>query len=172
MEEEKRSRNAGRDFDPFDAFKHRPVLLKTLRTLRKECRLGTRELTDMEIELLAFRVSQLNGCAYCAVGHGLRLASLSRNKDLPAQLISGSREQSLTPRQMVLLEMAEQLTLRPGENHEHLVERLRKAGLSKEGVLDVVLVNSYFNFLNRMLQGSGQELPAHLQKVATRWGMK
>jgi uncharacterized protein YciW len=38
------------------------------------------------------------------------------------------------------------------------VERLREAGLDDEGVLHVVEVVSYFNFVNRMADGLGVRL--------------
>ena len=38
------------------------------------------------------------------------------------------------------------------------VEKLRKLGLTDEAILNVVMVNSYFAFVNRMADGLGVEL--------------
>ena len=38
---------------------------------------------------------------------------------------------------------------------------LKEAGLSDEAILDVALVTSYFNFVNRMVMALGVELEEH-----------
>jgi alkylhydroperoxidase family enzyme len=53
---------------------------------------------------------------------------------------------------------AEKLTLRPSEVAESDLARLREAGLDDRGILEVVQVTSYFNFVNRLADGLGVSL--------------
>lgn len=61
-------------------------------------------------------------------------------------------------RERALSDYALELTLRVGENHQPSVGRLREAGLDDRGILDVVQIVAYFNFVNRMSEGLGVAL--------------
>jgi hypothetical protein len=52
----------------------------------------------------------------------------------------------------------QKLTLRPSEVAESDLARLREAGLDDRGILEVVQVTSYFNFVNRLADGLGVSL--------------
>ena len=54
-----------------------------------------------------------------------------------------------------MLEFAEKLTARPAEVEASDVRRLRDAGYSDLGILDIVLLTCYRNFINRLADGLG-----------------
>ncbi len=54
-----------------------------------------------------------------------------------------------------MLAYAVKLTRSPGDVSEEDVSMLRSAGLADNEILDVALVTSYFNFVNRIALGLG-----------------
>jgi alkylhydroperoxidase family enzyme len=67
-------------------------------------------------------------------------------------LVTGAAER-------VMLDYAEALTRDPaGMSEASGVSRLREAGWSDRAILDITLVVSYFNFVNRMADGLGVQL--------------
>lgn len=57
-----------------------------------------------------------------------------------------------------MLDYAVKLTREPAAIAESDVEGLRRAGFDDRGILDIVLVTAYFNFVNRIADGLGVEL--------------
>ena len=64
----------------------------------------------------------------------------------------------LTEREKAIVEYSLKITKTPSEMTKDDVEALRKFGLTDEAILNVVMVNSYFAFVNRMADGLGVEL--------------
>jgi len=58
-----------------------------------------------------------------------------------------------------MLEYAEKVTLRPSEVNNEDVQKLREAGWTDSGILDIAAVTSYRNFITRMADALGVELP-------------
>ncbi|MBI4243859.1 MAG: peroxidase [Planctomycetes bacterium] len=57
-----------------------------------------------------------------------------------------------------ILAFVEKLTKSPAKMAKSDVEGLKKLGLTDRGILEVVLVTSYFNFINRVADATGIEL--------------
>jgi uncharacterized peroxidase-related enzyme len=57
-----------------------------------------------------------------------------------------------------ILAFAEMLTLQPEEIQAGDLEPLRAAGLADRGILEVVEVTAYFNFVTRLANGLGVAL--------------
>lgn len=68
------------------------------------------------------------------------------------------RAADLDSRLRAILEFADTLTLRPKDVRREDLEPLRKAGLDDRGILEVVEVTAYFNFVNRLADGLGVTL--------------
>ncbi|MCH8271965.1 MAG: peroxidase [Candidatus Marinimicrobia bacterium] len=64
----------------------------------------------------------------------------------------------LTEREKAIVEYSLKITKTPSKMTKDDVEKLRKFGLTDEAILNVVMVNSYFAFVNRMADGLGVEL--------------
>lgn len=56
-----------------------------------------------------------------------------------------------------MLEFVEKLTLNPGQMTEQDVQQLRAAGFGDEDVLEISLICSYYNMINRLAESLGAE---------------
>ncbi len=111
------------------------------------------ELSRAEREMMAVIVSVANNCEYCQIHHGKTLNHYWKNEQKVALLQKDYRQVELVKRELRLCEFAESLTLDPGLSKEmDYTEKLRKAGLGDNAILDATLVVSYFNFVNRIVQ--------------------
>lgn len=64
----------------------------------------------------------------------------------------------LSERDKAIVEYSLKITKTPSKMTKDDVETLRKVGLTDEAILNVVMVNGYFAFVNRMADGLGIEL--------------
>jgi uncharacterized peroxidase-related enzyme len=65
------------------------------------------------------------------------------------------RSAGLTPRDLALLDFAVKLTKSPSGLRKEDLDSLRGHGLTDEQIVDAVHCISYFNFINRVLDGLG-----------------
>jgi uncharacterized peroxidase-related enzyme len=139
----------------------RPESIQQHMDLYMEIMFSRSELTRAEREMIAVVVSAANKCPYCIVHHGEALNHYWKNPKKVENLVADFLSLALSSREMALCRFASLLTLNPGahEEHDHTA-MLRKAGLSDEAILDVVLVIAYFNFVNRTVLALGVELEA------------
>ncbi len=82
------------------------------------------------------------------------LAKLSGDIDLPVRIEAGDFE-GLNSKLRAVLVYAEKLTLNLSAMTEADLGPLRDAGLADEDILDVVMITSYFNHMNRIVSGLG-----------------
>lgn len=108
-------------------------------------------------ELLATVVSSLNGCAYCTHHHAEALKHYWKDEERLRRLIEDHTQIELSEGDRAMVDYAAKLTLRPGEVTGADVEKLRDAGFSDEEILQINLIASYFNFVNRVASGLGVE---------------
>lgn len=119
-------------------------------------------LTLAEKEMIAVVVSAANGCVYCQTHHGAALNAYWKDEQRVMQLRTDYQQAKLTPKEITMCDYAVILTKNPAanENEDH-TQQLRVKGLDDAAILDVVLVTSYFNFVNRMVLSLGVELEEH-----------
>lgn len=113
-----------------------------------------RSLPRKECEMIGVVVSEANGCSYCVNHHAEALKSYWEEERVQA-LKEGMEEVELDDREEKVVEYAYKLTVAPEKMGEEDVGSLREAGLKDEEVLNVNLVVSYFNFVNRIALGLG-----------------
>ena len=137
----------------------RPESIRQHMDLYMEVMFSRSELSRAEREMIAVVVSSANQCPYCIAHHGEALNHYWKNPKKVENLAADFLSLALNPREMAMCRFAKLLTLNPGahEEHDHTA-MLRKAGLSDEAILDVVLVIAYFNFVNRIVLSLGVEL--------------
>lgn len=90
--------------------------------------------------------------------HGTTLRLITQDPTFAETLSQEWRSAPLDERLHAILGFAEQLTRTPAVMREQDIERLRDAGLEDRGILDVVQVVAYFNFVNRLADGLGVAL--------------
>lgn len=120
-------------------------------------RLKGPRLERAEREAIAVVVSSLNKCRYCIEHHKEALSHFIREREVVEALASDYKGAPVDSRLRAILRFAEKLTLEPWDVTERDVNDLRRLGLSDEEILDVVLVASYFNFINRIALALGVE---------------
>lgn len=116
------------------------------------------ELRRADREMIAVVVSACNGCEYCQLHHAEALNHYWKNQDRTTNLKKDFYKADLTPEQISLCEYAQELTLRPGEDSENEINKLKQSGFSDNAILDATLVVSYFNFVNRVVLALGVEI--------------
>jgi uncharacterized peroxidase-related enzyme len=120
------------------------------------------------LEMVAVVVSGSNGCSYCLTHHSEPLQRLLKDPPLVEALQRRAWERlsaRLDPKTLGGLRLAEKLTLRPAEVTERDIQELREVGYDDTQLLHLVLVISYFNFVNRNVLGLGVDLEPDYQTM-------
>ena len=136
----------------FRRFPHtvRPLLEYHDRLLRDPS-----PLTVAERELIAAYVSGLNACTYCHGAHTVAARAFGIAPglfdSLMADLESSAVDQKLKP----LLAYAGKLTKTPAMMTEADAQRVYEAGWDEQALFDAISVCALFNFMNRIVEGSG-----------------
>ena len=106
-------------------------------------------------ELIAAYVSGLNACTYCHGAHVVAAEAFGIDPDLFDGLIfdlgSSEVEEKLKP----LLAYVKKLTLTPAMMSDRDAEPVYAAGWSEEALFMAVSICALFNFMNRIIEGSG-----------------
>ncbi len=119
-------------------------------------------LSRAEREMIAVVVSVANGCLYCKTHHAAALNTYWKNVERTQALLSDYKTAQLSERELLLCEFAIHLTQNPhAHEQEDFTIALKQNGLSDRAILDLVLVTSYFNFVNRIVLGLGVQLEHH-----------
>lgn len=116
-----------------------------------------RSLSREICELIGVIVSNENGCEYCVNHHAEPLNHYWDDEVRIEHLKEDYNSAELNEKQSTLVEYVVKLTKTPGKLEESDVDMLRKVGFSDENILNINLVASYFNFVNRIALGLGVE---------------
>ena len=112
-------------------------------------------LTRKERELIAVAVSVANDCEYCVNHHVEALNHYWKDKEKLQKLLQDFKSLEFLDKTLGMLEYAVKLTKTPKEINRTDIEILRESGFSDEDILDINLIVSYFNFVNRIASGLG-----------------
>ena len=103
------------------------------------------------------------------MAHGEFLRHASDDPDLASHIMHDYRNADLDPQTRAMLDYATKLTREPTNMQEADVITLREAGLTDEQILSVVLITCTFNFMTRLADGLGVEVPEERQKYVETW---
>ncbi|RTZ85811.1 MAG: peroxidase [SAR324 cluster bacterium] len=92
------------------------------------------------------------------VHHGAGLRKITRDSDLVEQIIKDYKKADIPKQDSTMLDYVVKLTKEPGSMVEADVQKLRNAGFSDVGILDIVQVAGYYAYVNRLADGLGVEL--------------
>jgi len=121
---------------------------------------GKSGLSRAEREAIAVVVSATNDCAYCVNHHAEALRRYIKDDETLEMLMTADGLETLEPRLSNIVRHAEKLTSAPSAMTESDLGELRAVGLSDRDILDLSLIVSYFNFVNRIALGLGVEYSA------------
>ncbi len=119
---------------------------------------GKGGLSRQQREMIAVVVSARNHCEYCVAHHSAALRKYVKDEPLITQLAAGHEAASPDPKEEAMLKHAVALTRDPSSLTEAHIGALRENGMSDEEILQLTLIASYFNFVNRIANGLGVNL--------------
>ena len=70
---------------------------------------------------------------------------------------------------LAIVEYVEKLTKEPSEMTENDIQTLRKAGLSDNQILSIVMITAMFAFMNRLADGLGVEIEDEKGAFVNSW---
>ena len=111
------------------------------------------KLTRKQKELIATVVSYLNSCKYCITHHYEALLTHWPDAPDPKTLILD--RSGLSDQENLLVTFAAHLTLEPYSISEEHIIPLKEKGFDDKAILNIILIISYFNFVNRLALGTG-----------------
>jgi uncharacterized peroxidase-related enzyme len=121
---------------------------------------GKSGLSRLEREAIAVVVSANNDCPYCVNHHAEALRRYIKDDETLELLSTADGLETLEPRLSNIVRHAEKLTSAPGAMTESDLGELRAVDLSDRDILDLTLIVSYFNFVNRIAVGLGVDFSA------------
>jgi uncharacterized peroxidase-related enzyme len=132
-----------------------PMAMKGHMDLYLTLLFGKSKLSRAARELVAVIVSDANGCSYCVQHHAAALAHYWKDPERIERTLRDFRTAGLPARDTAMLEYAVKLTESPDRMDSGDIDALRRAGFEDDEILDLNLVVSYFNFVNRIALGLG-----------------
>jgi uncharacterized peroxidase-related enzyme len=87
--------------------------------------------------------------------HAEFLRTVTLDEELTAALRRDYRQAPLSYQERVMLDYAAKLTTSPAQVTTDDLERLRDAGFNDQGILQINLIASWFNYINRVADGLG-----------------
>jgi len=134
-----------------------PPAMEAHMVLYLELMFGESELTREERELVATVVSAENRCEYCMNHHGEALNQYWKAIDKLQKLLQNYKSLPLSKRINGMLDYAVKLTKTPYKVTKADIQYLHQCGLTDKSILEINLIASYFNFVNRLALGLGVE---------------
>jgi uncharacterized peroxidase-related enzyme len=118
---------------------------------------GKSNLSRQERELIAIIVSSLNNCNYCINHHKEALNYYWKDINKIDKLIKNFNKKYLSEKNKAMIEYVYKLTKNPDQIRINDIDLLKKKDFSDRDILDINLITSYFNFVNRIVLGLGVE---------------
>ncbi|GGP89299.1 carboxymuconolactone decarboxylase family protein [Streptomyces melanogenes] len=141
-------------------FAYRPETARPLIELAEVLLRGPSSLTPGERELIATRVSHLNGCRFCTGAHAaFAAAQLPQGMDLVDRVRAEPAEAPVSDKLKALLAIADAVQRGGREVGEEEVAAARAAGASDAEIHDAVLIAAAFCMYNRYVDGLGTLVP-------------
>jgi uncharacterized peroxidase-related enzyme len=103
------------------------------------------------------------------MAHGGFLRQHSNDPELASHIMHDYNQADLDPETRGMLDFAVKLTREPSHMQEVDVQKLRNLGLGDEQILSVVLITCVFNFMTRLADGLGVEVPQERQSAVEEW---
>jgi uncharacterized peroxidase-related enzyme len=99
--------------------------------------------------------TRVAAASYCSISHAEFLRRVTLDDALAQQLSADHRKAPITEAERVMVEYAVQITrdatrITPGDH-----VRLREVGFDDVGILQITMIASWFNYINRMADALG-----------------
>lgn len=144
-----------RDPDLAAVFRRFPRFVPPLLEVHDRILRDASPLTVAERELIAAYVSGLNACTYCHGAHRVAAEVFGIEQNLFDALMSDLDSSPVDARLKPILAYVRKLTLSPARIGDVDAETVYAAGWDEQALFDAVSVCALFNFMNRLVEGSG-----------------
>ena len=114
-----------------------------------------RSLSREKCEMIGVVVSSINGCDYCVNHHAEALNHFWRDKEKLRELRENYENIDISKKDNKMLDFVKRSTEKPNSIEEKDVDALRKVGFSDKEILNIAMITSYFNFVNRIALSLG-----------------
>ncbi|MCH8280574.1 MAG: peroxidase-related enzyme [Chloroflexi bacterium] len=153
----------------FRAMSLNPDALDAVKRLNEVISFGNSGLSRIQEESIATVVAVANRCRHGAISHAGFLRRHSNNQEMAAQLLQDYSKAELSRPLRRMLDLAVRVTLDPGGLTKEDLLGLREAGLGDAQILSVVLIACLSNFMDRLANTLGVELPPGYQELVDGW---
>ena len=158
-------RARGRVANVFQVESANPAVMRAHLGFYMAIMYGESGLSRQQREMIATTVSATNRCTYCTTHHSEALSKYLRDDEAVRAIKTDYATAAIGPRERAMLDYAVKVTKTPAAVNEADTRRLRDAGFPDADVLDITLVASYFNFVNRLVLSMGVELEQDTDRV-------
>lgn len=138
-----------------DVFRAFPVGVPALLEYHDALLRGDSPLSVAERELIAAYVSGLNACSFCFGAHTLIAEVHGVAPTLLEGLVDDPAAAGVEPRLLPVLAYVRKLTETPSRVGDADAEAVYAAGWDERALHDAVAVCALFNFMNRIVEGTG-----------------
>ena len=132
-----------------------PNVMKNHMDLYIHLMFGKSGLSREEREFIAVVVSIINNCEYCIKHHSESLNHYWKDRSKLDKFIEDFNSIEISLRLQSILEYIFKLTENPSYVKQNDIDSLKNTGFSDKDILDIALITSYFNFVNRIALGLG-----------------
>ena len=103
------------------------------------------------------------------MSHGGFLRQHSDDPEFASHIMHDYTQADLDDQTRGMLDFAVKLTKDPAKNTKADLQKLRDLGLDEQHVLATVLITCFFNFMTRLADGLGVQVPEGRQEAHERW---
>lgn len=146
-----------------------PEASEQVKRLNEALAFGSSGLSRAQEEAIATVVAAANQCRYEALTHAGFLRKQVNDGGLASDLLYDYSKVALEPRDQQMLDYASRLTWAPSSLGKAELEELRDAGFNDEQILSIVLVTCLANFMNRLANALGVDVPPAYLKSVDQW---
>ena len=155
--------------DIFQVLSINPEALDTVKQLNETLSFGNSPLGRVREEAIATVVAVANRCRFGALTHGGFLRQYTGDQLTAANMLVNHHLAGLEPADRKMLDFAVQATLKPSTMTRDDVESLRQVGFDDQEILSIILVTCLVNFMNRLADSLGIDIPPSYQKAVEQW---
>ena len=138
-----------------DVFKAFPDHIKPLLLYHDALLRGESPLSIAERELIAAYVSGLNACNFCFGAHKMMARAFGVDESMIDALIEDVDAAPVDEKLKPILKYVAKLKDLPPRLQDADAQAVYEAGWSEQALFDAVQVAALFNFMNRIIEGTG-----------------
>jgi uncharacterized peroxidase-related enzyme len=141
----------------FELFRQFPGIGNLLAPLHEFIMRGPASISAKDRELIATFVSTVNACDYCVGSHGEVAKAFGVPAETIALLANGIDSAPVDEKLRPILRYVEKLTRTPTQMTQADADAVFAAGWDEDALFQAILVCCVFNFMNRLVEGTGLE---------------